>query len=331
MKTTAAVLVKTGSPLEIQELDIPDLKRGQVLVEIHYSGLCHTQLNEIRGLKGEDKYLPHTLGHEGSGVVLEVGEGVTKVKAGDHVVLSWIKGSGIDAPGSLYSSTVNSGPISTFLTKAIIAENRLIPIAQDFPLKEAALLGCAVPTGAGVIFNTMKIKPGQSLAIFGLGGVGQSALVAAKHLGASPIIAVDVHPGKLERALQLGATEAMTPDSAIPVVDFAFECAGRAEAMEKAFSSVKPGGLAVLAGNLPKGQKISIDPFDLILGKRLVGTWGGESSIDKDVLHYAHLYQSHGFDFTPLVTHTVPLEGLNNLVDELLAGRVGRGLVQMVD
>lgn len=329
MKTVAAVLVQTGAPLEIQELTLPPLKKGQVLVEIHYSGLCHTQLNEIRGLKGEDKYVPHTLGHEGSGIILAIGEGVTKVKPGDHVVLSWLKGSGLEGGGSLYSEKVNSGPISTFLTKAVIAENRVIPIPPEFPLKEAALLGCAVPTGAGVIFNTMKLSKGQSLAIFGLGGVGQSALMAAKHLGAYPLIAVDIHPGKLARAKELGATHALTPEETFEPVDFAFECAGRKEAMEKAFSSIKPGGLCVLAGNLPKGQKIAIDPFELILGKRLVGTWGGESLIDRDVNRYLKLYQEEGFDFTPLVTHTVDLHELNNLVEDLAAGKVGRGLVKL--
>lgn len=329
-KTVAAVLVEIGKPLEIQELTLPPLKKGQVLVEIHYSGLCHTQLNEIRGLKGEDKYLPHTLGHEGSGIVLDIGEGVTKVKKGDHVVLSWIKGTGLEAGGSLYSDSVNSGPISTFLTKAIISENRLIPIPSDFPLKEAALLGCAVPTGAGVIFNTMKLRAGQSLAIFGLGGVGQSALIAAKHKGAYPLIAVDVNEDKLQRALELGATHAVKPSDAFPLVDFAFECAGRKEAMEKAFAAIKPSGLCVIAGNLPKGQKIEIDPFDLIIGKRIIGTWGGESQIDTDVKSYLHLYQNHGFDFTPLVTHTVGLTELNSLIEGLSTGKVGRGLVKML-
>ena len=330
MKTLAAVLTQIGSPLELQELTIPPLKKGQVLVEIHYSGLCHTQLNEIRALKGEDKYLPHTLGHEASGIVLEVGEGVTKVIPGDHVVLSWIKGSGLEGGSSIYSDSVNSGSISTFLTKAIISENRLIPIPADFPLKEAALLGCAVPTGAGVIFNTMKLQPGQSLAIFGLGGLGQSALLAARHRGAHPLIAVDVNPEKLAKALELGATHAVTPDQVFPPTDFAFECAGRKEAMENAFSSIKPGGLCVIAGNLPKGQKIEINPFDLILGKRLSGTWGGESSIDHDVKNYIHLYQNTGFDFTPLITHTVGLQDLNNLIADLASGKVGRGLVQML-
>src|ERR1700733_5747059 len=152
MKTEAAILSKLNTPLEIWEIEIPRLLPGQVLVKMAYSGLCHSQLNEIKGLKGEDKFLPHTLGHEGSGIVESIGANVTKVKSGDPVVLTWLKGSGAEVLGTQYLSkhgTVNSGPISTFLSYAIISENRVVQIQRHMPLKEAALLGCAIPTGAG--------------------------------------------------------------------------------------------------------------------------------------------------------------------------------------
>ena len=277
--TKAAILTQINQPLEIDELIIPDLKRGQVLVKIAYSGLCHSQLNEIRGLKGEDKFLPHTLGHEGSGIVIEVGPGVQKVQAGDHVVLTWIKGKGIDVPATQYhrhdGSVVNSGAISTFMEYSIISENRLVPIPKEMPLKEAALLGCAIPTGAGIVLNTARVQPGNSVAVFGIGGIGLSAILAAKMRGSAIIIAVDIREQKLIQAKEIGATHIINAScqdalDAIQTimdgqgVDFAIEAAGNRKTMETAYKSVKDkGGLCILAGNLPKGEQISIDPFDL--------------------------------------------------------------------
>lgn len=343
LKTQAAVLTKLGEPLEIWELDIPPLKAGQVLVKLAFSGLCHSQLNEIKGLKGEDKFIPHTLGHEGSGIVMAIGPEVTKVQEGDHVVLSWLKGSGKDVAATQYASAygmVNSGAISTFLQVAVISENRVIPLQREMPLKEAALLGCALPTGAGVVKNEMGLKWGEGFAVFGAGGVGLSALMAAKHAGATPLIAVDVQEAKLQAATRMGATHVVNARHTNPVaaimeitagkgVDYVFESAGKSEAMENAFSSLKAPGLCVLAGNLPKGHHISIDPFDLIRGKRIVGTWGGGSQIDADVAAYTELYLSGAYDLASLITHVVPLSEINTLFSELEAGQVGRGLIDL--
>ena len=169
MKTEAAVLVELGQPLVLAELVIPPLKPGQVLVEVVFSGICHTQLLEIRGYRGQDRYLPHCLGHEGSGIVRQTGPSVTKVKSGDRVILSWIKGSGADVPGTTYrweDRTVNAGAITTFSRYSVISENRLTLLPDGIEMREAAALGCAVPTGMGAIFNTARPRPGQSIAIF---------------------------------------------------------------------------------------------------------------------------------------------------------------------
>lgn len=344
MKTTAAVLTEINKPLQIEELTIPPLKKGQVLVEVAYSGICHSQLNEIHGLKGEDKFLPHTLGHEGSGIVVEIGSDVTKVKPGDQVVLTWIKGSGHDVPSTKYSrkdgSIVNSGTISTFMTHAVISENRLVPITKEMPLKESALLGCAIPTGAGIVLNTAHVQPGQSVAVFGCGGIGLSVILAAKMVGASVIIAIDIREQKLTEAKKIGATHIIDAsrqtvfDTIHSItggqgVDFAIEAAGNRMTMEAAFKSVKDkGGLCILAGNLPAGHNISIDPFDLIKGKRIIGTWGGETDPDQDIQLYVSMYLEKKLNLHLIPVSFYGLEQINLAVKSLEDGNIGRAIIE---
>lgn len=342
MKTQAAVLYQLNEPLRLEELNLPGLKPGQVLVEIAFSGVCHSQLLEARGKRGPDRYLPHTMGHEGAGIVREVGSGVTKVRAGDRVVLSWIKGQGADVPSTQYQGTgesVNSGAISTFLQYAVVSENRLTLIPETMPLREAALLGCAIPTGAGIVLNTLQVAPGSSVVIFGVGGIGLSAVLAANLMNAIQIIAVDIFDHKLEQAKALGATHtinAKTADAQQALleltggkgVDYAIEAAGRKQTMEAAIASVRaPGGVAVLAGNLPVGERISLDPFDLIRGKRLLGTWGGETNPDQDIPRYASLYLAGKLQLEKLITHTYSLAAINQALEDLETGKVGRALI----
>lgn len=181
-QTEAVVLYELGQPLRLTTLSIPGLRPGQVLVDIAYSGVCHSQLLEVRGRRGPDPFLPHTLGHEASGTVTAVGPGIMKVRPGDRVVLSWIKGSGADVPSTVYQGpegVVHSGAISTFMRRTITCENRVTPLPDTMPLREGALLGCAIPTGAGIILNTAQVRPGHSVAVFGVGGIGLSAVMAA--------------------------------------------------------------------------------------------------------------------------------------------------------
>ena len=347
MKTKAAVLYKIGKPLVIEELQIPELHHGQVLVKVLYSGVCRSQLNEINGLKGEDKYLPHTLGHEGSGIVETVGPSVGKVKSGDHVVLTWIKGDGLDVPSAIYrrnnGAVVNSGALSTFMEHAVISENRLIAIPKKMPLREALLLGCAVPTGAGIVMNTLKAKEGDTIAILGVGGVGLSAVMASSLMNATTIIAIDVLERKLEQARQLGATHLIDARQQDPLatileitggcgVDYAIEAAGQRETMETAFQAVRDnGGLCVLAGNLARGEKISIDPFALIKGKRIIGSWGGETNPDKDIPHYVKLYLSGKIKLGSLISHQYSLEAINDALAAFEAGETTRVLIEIGD
>lgn len=342
MKTTAAILEKINEPLLIEELEIPPLKPGQVLVEVHFSGICQTQMNEIRGLKGEDKFLPHTLGHEGSGIVLEIGQNVTRVKPGDSVVMTWIKGNGLEVSSTQYQrkkGIVNSGAISTFLTHAVVSENRLVPI-QDFPMDLAALFGCAIPTGMGMIFNHLKPSSESSIAIWGVGGIGLSAVMAAKAVGCHPIIAVDIHDSKLEMAKSVGATHLVNgkENPLLQIleitqgkgVDYGVEAAGTIQTMEMGYSAVrKNGGRFVIAGNVPHGQKISIDPFDLICGKQISGTWGGESNLEKDIVIYLKSYQERKLPLENLITDQLRLEDINKAILQAESGMKGRFIIAM--
>lgn len=343
MKTTAAVLVELGKPLELADLEVPPLKPGQVLVEVAYSGVCHTQVGEARGHRGEDRFLPHGLGHEGSGIVCEVGSGVTKVKLGDRVILSWIKGSGADVPGTVYrwdGRAVNAGGITTFATHAVISENRLTLIPDGMSMRLAALVGCAVPTGAGVIFNTAQPKPGQSVAVFGAGGIGSCAIAAASLAGCTPVIAVDVNPDKLALARRLGATHTVSAKGADPVaelqklckggVDFAVEATGLAPVMRQALAAVRAqGGAAVVVGNARFGETLEIDPRELNQGKRLLGTWGGDNVPDRDYPRYCRLMTAGRLDLSPLLSRSYRLTEVNAALDDLEHGRAARPLLDV--
>src|SRR5712691_12015363 len=208
--TKAAILTALRKPLVVAEIGLPDaLDVGQVLVKIHYSGVCGSQLGEIDGVKGEDKYLPHLLGHEGSGTVLAIGPGVRHVGPGDKVVLHWRKGLGIESPTPAYTwngSKVNAGWLTTFNEYSVVSENRLTRIPPDSDMEVAALFGCAVTTGFGVVQNNAKLRIGESVVVFGAGGVGLNIVQAAALVSAYPIIAVDLYDNRLELARSMGAT-----------------------------------------------------------------------------------------------------------------------------
>ncbi len=343
MKTTAAVLVAPGRPLELADLDVPVLKPGQVLIEVAFCGVCHTQILEARGHRGEDRYCPHCLGHEGSGTVREVSAGITKVKSGDRVILSWIKGSGADVNSTVYGwngRDVNAGGITTFATHAVISENRLTLVPDGMDMRLAALVGCAVPTGAGVVFNTAQPRPGQSLVVFGVGGIGSCAIAAAALAGCVPTIAVDVNPDKLGLAKHLGATHTISARTGDPVqqiralcpggADFAIEATGNPTVMQQALACVRPqGGTAVVVGNAKHGQMLELDPRELNQGKRLLGTWGGDNVPDRDFPRYCKLLAAGKLNLEPLLSRTYRLNDINAALNDLEHGLCARPLIQV--
>lgn len=344
MKTQAAILVELGKPLVVEDIDIPALKPGQVLVEVAFSGVCHTQLGEVRGRRGPDPFLPHCLGHEASGWVRELGAGVHKVRAGDAAILSWLKGSGADVPNTLYrwnGRTVNAGGVTTFARFTVVSENRLTVLPPDFPLRDAAPLGCPVPTGVGAVVNTAGARPGQSIAIFGAGGVGCCAVAGASIAGCHPIIAVDTNPFKLERARSMGASHtvlAADAGSVVPQVveaaggnlDLAIEVTGRPTVMQQALQAVRPrGGVAVVIGNARHGEMVEINPRQLNDGKQLRGTWGGDTDPDRDLPRYCRLVRAGKLGLEPLLSRSYRLLEINQALDDLEAGTVLRPLVDL--
>lgn len=343
LRMKAAVLYEQHQPLRIEEVEVPEPAYGQVLVRLAASGVCRKQLEEMSGRRGPDLYLPHLLGHEGAGIVQAVGPGVTRAAPGDRVVLSWIKGPGINAPPPKYrngSRVFNAGQITTFNEYAVVAENRVTPIRKEMPLDKAALLGCAVPTGFGIVINQAKVEPGSAVAVFGVGGVGLNVIQAAALMNAGMVIAVDIQDHKLALARQLGATHAVnarTQDAVAAIkqltggqgADYAIECIGNPKTMEQAYQATRElTGLTLMAGVPPQGAFISIDPFPLYFGKRLSGVHGGDTRPERDIPRYVELFLSGRLKLDELMTHRFRLDQINEACAALERGEVGRAIVE---
>lgn len=339
----AAVLESLNKPLIVKDIELPKLLRGQVLVKVLFSGACRSQVMEVRGGRGEDAWLPHLLGHEGSGIVLVVGEGVTKVKPGDEVILGWVKSEGLDAPGAKYISgneVINSGRVTTFSNYTIASENRLVIKPKGLPFDEAVLFGCALPTGAGMVLNELNPSVEDSVIVLGLGGIGLAALMAVKALGVKLIIAIDISAEKLALAEQLGATHVF--DSSMEDVqkrvllltnggaDICVESGGKVSTIELGFSLIRKGGGKLLfASHPPDGKMIRLAPHELISGKQIAGSWGGATRPDQDVPKMFKLFQSSNIPLGSLLTKRYTLEEINDALDDLEQGRVFRPLIVM--
>ena len=250
----AAILAQSRQPLVVDEITLPDeLNVGQVLVKILYTTICGAQINEIDAAKGPDKFLPHLLGHEASATVIETGPGVTNVKAGDTVVLHWRPSQGIQCPPPAYKwrgKKLNAGWVTTFNDYAVISENRMTVISPDYDLKVAPLLGCAVTTAAGVINNDAKVKIGESVVVFGVGGVGLNVVQFAHLAGAYPIVAVDLLDNKLEMAKTRGATHCLNGSKTVADMDAEIRKIVGAKGPDKVIETTGAKAVIELAYNL---------------------------------------------------------------------------------
>lgn len=338
-----AILAESRSPLIVDEFTLPDvLAPGQVLVKLHYTSICGAQINEIAATKGPDKFLPHLLGHEASGTVVEPGPGVTAVKAGDPVVLHWRPSRGIQCQPPVYTwrgQKLNAGWVTTFNDHAIVSENRLTVVPADFDRKLAPLLGCAVTTALGVVNNDAKVKIGESVVVLGSGGVGLNLVQCAAMVGAYPIVAVDLIDKKLDMARKFGAThvfnsaKAKDLDGELRVVvgaagaDKVLETTGVKSVIEFAYELTHADGTCVLIG-VPT-EKATIYTLPIHFNKVLTGSHGGDCVPHIDIPRIIRLNKAGRMSFEGLITHEFTLEKINDALDTVRSGEAGRVLVDL--
>ncbi len=344
MKCRAAILVELKKPLVIEEIEIPALGFGQVLVQVECTGICGSQIGEIKGVKGPDNFLPHLLGHEAYGHVREVGEGVRFVKPGDPVVLHWRPGAGLPCVPPKFSSRlglINAGWVTTFNELAVVAENRVTKVPDGLDAESGALMGCAVTTGFGVVNNNARLRIGESILVVGAGGIGLNIIQAAAMVSADPIIAVDLLDNRLELARKLGATHLInskTCDMEAAVrelmgkdgVDVAVDNTGNVKMIEAAYRLTSAHGRTVLVGVPPKGSEVSLYTLPLHFEKELTGSHGGESRPHLDIPRYASLCLKGKLRLNELVGRRYRLEEINQAIEDMQAGTVaGRCLIHM--
>lgn len=329
-------MVEQRKPLVIDEVELPALKRGQVLVEIHATRVCGSQIGEIDGVKGPDKFLPHLLGHEAGAIVLGVGADVAHVALGDRVVCHWRPGAGIDAGGAVYDwngTKVNAGPVTTFQKYAVISENRLTKVPPDTDFELCCLLADTLTTGFGIINNDAKIKPGESVVIFGVGGIGLGAVLGAKLAGAHPIIGLDLHDHKLAKAAEYGLTHqinASRENAAERVkeilsglADVTIDGTGNPKVIEAAYDLAKlRGGRCVLFGVMPHDQRVSIHTLPLHFGRILTGSEGGQSHPAEDISRILAQLASEHIDCSGFITNRAELKSVNDVANEMRGGSV---------
>ena len=338
----SAILVESKKPLIITDIDLPTkLGFGQVLVRVCYSGICGSQINEIDAAKEPDKFLPHLLGHEGSGIVEKIGEGVTTVKTGDHVVLHWRKSSGVESVTPKYlwkGKKLNAGKITTFNEKAIVSENRLTVIPSSFEMRTATLFGCAVTSGFGIVNNDAKIKIGQSVLIFGVGGIGLNVAQASSMVSAYPIVGIDIHKHKIDMGKKFGLTHGLTADSnnlnkeiyniiGEKGADVTVDTTGNTKVIEQAYELTASDGKTILGG-VPK-NKITIYSLPLHFKKILTGSHGGDSVPDIEIPRYIRLINKKKMTLDNMITHEFKLTEINNAIDLLRSGKAGRIVIKM--
>jgi len=343
MKFKAAILKNINEPLIIDEIENESLSEGQVLIKILQTGVCRSQVFEMEGQRGLDKYLPHLLGHEAIGVVVDHGEKVTKVKEGDYVVLSWIKSKGISAKPAKYfwkNKIVNSGQITTFSEYSVCSENRCLSIEKELAYKIGPTLGCALPTGYGISLTQPELKKAKYIGVIGLGGIGMAALLGALDQSDAEIFAIDVNQDRLKEAKVLGAKYIFNPlKSSIETLDFIkektknnmldllLECSGSINVLNNTLKLINNSGLVKFVSHPKFGDLLNIDPFELILGKRIEGSWGGGTDPDRDFKLIAEKILNNKKFLKLYSNKFYELEEINLALNELKIGKVLRPII----
>jgi S-(hydroxymethyl)glutathione dehydrogenase/alcohol dehydrogenase len=343
MKTAAAILVEQRKPLVVDEVEIPALGYGQVLVDIKASRICGSQLGEIDGVKGPDRFLPHLLGHEGGGIVLEVGPEVRHVKTGDRVVLHWRSGRGIEARPPTYNwngTKTNAGFVTTFNRLGVISENRLTVVPPDTDFELCCLLADTLTTGFGVINNDAKVKLGESVVVIGCGGIGLGVVLGAKLAGAYPVIALDLHDHKLQIAAKYGASHTINSakedfgEVVLRILnqtrpDVIVDGTGNPQVLEKAFTLLANNGRCIGVGVMPHDRKLSINTLPLHLGKTLRGSHGGDSQPADDIPRIIRMIKGGVFDPRDFVSHRVKLPEINDAISKMRSGEVVHAMIHL--
>jgi S-(hydroxymethyl)glutathione dehydrogenase/alcohol dehydrogenase len=365
MKTTAAVAFQAGKPLEIVTLDLEGPKAGEVLVEIKATGVCHTDAYTLSGNDPEGLF-PAVLGHEGAGVVLEVGPGVTSLVPGDHVIplytpecrnckfclsgrtnlcqaIRSTQGKGLMPDGTSRFSYKGQQVLhymgtSTFANHTVLPEIALAKIRKDAPFEKVCYIGCGVTTGVGAVINTAKVRPGSNVAVFGLGGIGLNVLQGARMVGADKIIGVDLNPEREAMARKFGMTHFINPKDTPDVVaaiaeltdggvDYSFECIGLKQTAELCFAMLRPGGTATIIGMIPFGTKIELHGADFLRERRIQGSMMGSNRFRIDMPRLIEFYQQGRLPLQHLVSGRLKLEQINEGFAAMKAGGVARNVI----
>ena len=332
----AVVLEELNQPLTLREVGLTELKFGQVLVKVLVSGLCGSQLREIKGYKGNEKFLPHLMGHEGCGIVESVGIGVTTVRPGDKVVMHCHLGSGIDSPLPSYTldgKTISSRKVTTLSEFSIVSENRVTKIGLQTPSVLAAMLGCSLTTALGIVDNECELKFGESVAIIGCGGVGLNLIQAARMKNASPIYGVDVNQSMFDLASQLGASCFVYDIQYLPEkCDVIVDTTGIPDVISAAFERLKPGGRLILTGQ-PAPDRLVCLPNVVSMfdgsGKSIRAIKGGGTDPEKDIPRYIKLALKGLLDYETIHTHTFTLDEINEAFDLLRSGSAGKIMIKI--
>ena len=342
MKNTfnAAILDKIKKPLELVEnIILPKLKKDQVLIKMKYTAICGSQIFEIDGKRGVDRFLPHMLGHEGTGVVIKVGNINSKFKKHDKVFLSWIKknrkkNNTIEYINPINGNEINAGPITTFSSYTIVSENRVYKLPKKVDLKKGVLLGCALPTGAGMVFNQSRNLRSKSVLVIGSGGVGLSVILALKLKNTKKIFVYDINRKKIN-FLNKFIKNIYFSDKISELnqknlsYDYVFECSGKTQNIELGFKLLKDNGKCIFASHPEFKKKISFDPHEFIKGKKIEGSWGGQVNFKKDLKKLTDLMIKFNFINKIYFKKEYSLFNINKAIHDFKNGKNIRTLIKL--